>query len=215
MKLFNNRASLIATMGLGLSLVVTGMTLFGLSNGNLQAKSQSKPPVRSMVKLPPFQNITAFEKVTPSSVWNPTKVSVSTYEHVLAINNNGKKSVLDAKKQPMLFLAYWCPHCERTIDMWTIHQKQIKSFPLLVFVGYPDGTSLAIAKQRAWAELHYFHVPVKENGVYFVIGSKQTKYVPNGFPALFFERGHYIESLLGEHTWSIWKKVIGSSNGHF
>ncbi len=157
------------------------------------------------IALPPFRDFRKIEITPLLNINNASNVSSFVYNHVVAQANNGKREVLDATKIPMAFVAYWCPHCERTLAMWKLHHAH---FPDLVFVGYPQGTTFSQAKQRAWAEIRYFHLPVTANQVNFVIGNQQDQYVPKGFPNYVYAVGHQDKSLLGEHTWKIWHSVL-------
>ena len=191
----NKRKTLFATLA-----------VFGAFTSLLQvgyAKTSLKPT--NNFNLPPFRDVSSVEVVPLTKTDNAVVVSSKTYNHVVTQNNTGEKVVLNASKKPMLFVAYWCPHCERTLFMW---KKDHAKFPDLVFVGYPNGTKFAMAKNRAWSEIHYFHLPVKSSQVYFVIGNQQAKYVPQGFPNYIYAQHHQDKSLLGEHTWHVWQSVL-------
>ncbi len=182
-----------------------------LSLGLLSLSLPSSAFAMSIVKpktsqsLPPFRDLRKVEIVPLQSKNNASITSSSLYRHVVVENNFGKTTVLNATKKPILFLAYWCPHCERVVTLWKNHHVH---FPNLVFVGYPNRTTFSQAKSRAWDEIRSFHLPVVENQVHFIIGQNLKQYVPSGFPEYIYYRDGKMKSMLGEYTWNVWNRVI-------
>lgn len=161
--------------------------------------------------LPPFQDLLGVEKVSLDKKFDiQTPYNQKTYRTITVQSVNGKNTTISVtNNNPVAFVAYWCPHCERTLVMWSQHRKAITHFPSLVFVGYPNGTPFSAAKERALAELNYFHI---EGKIYFIIGNQANAYTPKGFPDLYFLHGNKVVHLFGEHTWSVWKEALSTSN---
>ncbi len=133
-----------------------------------------------------------------------------TYSHVVVYDVSGKKVTLDAHNQPILFEAYWCPHCQRTIQLFEKQMSQLPVKPVLVSMGFAKGTTFqqakAIGSQEAAA------LGIKGLKVYYSLNRNTETYVPVGFPTLVFNDGGTLKALYGEHTFSAWQAAFQAAH---
>lgn len=154
--------------------------------------------------LPPFTNNLNVEKGTPSNQFDAIAVSPSKFQQIPVLDSTGHLVLLNPAKQPVLIEAYWCPHCQRTLVM--LNRKNLKNPPVLAAAGFPQGTTLQEALARTQAEEKAFHLKFAK--VYYMIDPKVQSELITEFPELIFSNKGRLEKLQGEHTWSIWKKVL-------
>ncbi|WP_051343645.1 TlpA family protein disulfide reductase [Alicyclobacillus herbarius] len=152
-----------------------------------------------------FTNRLNDEKATPIKKFDATRKGASLYAKVTVYDANGRKVTLDAKKQPLLFEAYWCPHCQRTIVLLHKHANQLAEMPVLVSVGYAKGTTLTQAKRISDEEVRAFGL--KNMKVYYLLDGDHGQY---SFPTLAFNHNGQVELLKGEHTLAVWKQALGT-----
>lgn len=154
-----------------------------------------------------FQNRTK-EMVGPvDTKLDPHSVAGVNYTSIPVVNANGDHLTLDASQRPVLFVAYWCPHCQRTLQLFTKNMASLGQKPILVFVGYNKGTSLGQAVQVEHEEVRQLHLADFE--VYYNLSSSASDtYAPLGYPTLVYRSGFGLLSLYGEHTLAIWEKVL-------
>ena len=158
----------------------------------------------------PFKNELRLMLVTPSASFNPQTASSNIYSHVSVLTATGKKVILNAKNQPLLFEAYWCPHCQRTLVALNKNKSQLKHLPVLVSEGFVPGTTLTQAVQITRQEFSYFQFSSFQ--VYYIINSHEvSKNAPNGFPTLSFVSQGQMLTLTGEHTLSVWKAALNQA----
>ncbi len=161
-------------------------------------------------KNPPFKNELGLMVVTPSSSFNPQTAPSAIYSHVSVLTATGKKVTLNAKNQPLLFEAYWCPHCQRTLVALNKNKSQLKRLPFFVSEGFVPGTKLTQAIQLTRQEFSYFHFSGFQ--VYYIINSHEVaKNAPNGFPTLAFVSQGQMLTLTGEHMLSVWKAALNQA----
>lgn len=155
---------------------------------------------------PSFSVLTSVDKMTPDGQFDPTLASEQTYAKVTVYDAEGHKVTLDARKQPILFEAYWCPHCQRTIQMFEKQIGQLPVKPVLVSLGFAKGTTFLQAK--AIGEEETAALGIKGLSVYYFIDPNTAKYVPEGYPTMVFNDGETLKSLYGEHTFSAWQTAF-------
>ena len=63
----------------------------------------------------------------------------------------GKEVVLDLRKGPVLFVAYWCPHCDRFL--LTAKEMGLERLPTVVSIWPRDGDTLADVVRETRAKL--------------------------------------------------------------
>jgi thiol-disulfide isomerase/thioredoxin len=160
---------------------------------------------------PPFKVLLDVQKVTPSPSFDAQVVDAQLYSHVQVYTEDGKRVVLDAKQHPLLFVAYWCPHCQRTLVDLEKNQHQLKELPFVINMGFGPGASLAKAKLIEHQEMQA--LGLQSMKFYYVVNDpKEQRYIPNGFPTLVFSRGDQLLSLYGEHQFDVWQRAINQSS---
>lgn len=155
---------------------------------------------------PPFINKLKTDIVPQISTFNDVVVNSTQYNDVPVYTEGGKIVHLDARRQPILFEAYWCPHCQRTLVMLNKHRSQFGRFPILVSFGFQPNTSLHQAIKLTNAETKAFNI--KNVKVYYILQYHIRNYAPNGIPELVFFHNGKLESLSGEHTLQIWETAL-------
>lgn len=176
--------------------------LFALSIASLYILSGCGQATKS----PALQvsNLINYEKVTPDPHFDPQKFTNAT--QVLAslnlVTSTGKPVHLENSTHPIMFQAYWCPHCQRTLLLFTQNPILKHSGLILISSGYPLHTTLqqAVATtQKEFKELGISGFPV-----YYELHSIQ---VPS-YPALIFKRAGSSYLLTGEHTEKVWEEAV-------
>ncbi|WP_040290153.1 TlpA family protein disulfide reductase [Alicyclobacillus hesperidum] len=182
-------------------------TVSGCGTAGAANQSRGAKVVRNQVHPLVFQNRTSDNIIAPDTKLDSQPVRGSLYKDVLVLQANGKSAHLDVTHGPLLFVAYWCPHCQRTLQLLTKLQSQLKQIPTLVDVGYPSGATLADAvriDRAERAQLHLANFPT-----YFILAPNAgDQYAPLGYPTLVYRQGGQTLSLFGEHTSAIWKQIL-------
>jgi hypothetical protein len=191
----------------GLS-ILTAALLAGLSGCG--AQGQTKQSVASQPIS--FQNETKEMLVTPDQTLDPSIPRGVDYTRIQAVNGDGQTVTLDAERTSILVVAYWCPHCQRTLKLLSQYRPSLDTVPVLLNVGYPSGTTLSEAvhveqeEERALG-LHGM------TSFYDLDPSAGDKYAPKGYPTLVYKSSRGLNTLFGEHTLAVWKQVLAGATG--
>jgi thiol-disulfide isomerase/thioredoxin len=155
----------------------------------------------------PFQNKLSVAKVPPPiAKFNPKPVDLNTYEHVKAVDEHGNPIELSPSTKSILFVAYWCPHCQRTLVAFSNHVP-LQQMPVVVSLGFAPGTSLAFAKKVTHEEIVALHLPANLQ-VDYALSLKAGNYIKDGYPTFVFADKGQLQELVGEHTWPVWSQAI-------
>lgn len=154
-----------------------------------------------------FQNKTKDMVVTPDSRVDPVPVTNVADTHLQVLDGDGNRVDLDVAKTPVLIVAYWCPHCQRTLELLSTHRTQLGQLPVLVNTGFPAGTTLAQAKRVEAAEIK--DLKLQNFTSYYALDSSfGNQYAPKGYPTLLYPSATGVQSLNGEHVLSVWAQVL-------
>ncbi|MBX5435700.1 MAG: hypothetical protein IRZ33_00620 [Alicyclobacillaceae bacterium] len=156
---------------------------------------------------PPFANKLSVDRVTPNPRFDPVPADPTLYTHVAVLTADGEQVVLDARRHPVLFVAYWCPHCQRTLVALAHHRATLGSAPDIVSMGFVQGTSLAEAKRLTEEEVTALHL-ARLGKTYYLLNGNTHQYIPNGYPTLVFTRGGQLQMLYGEHAVQVWQTAL-------
>ncbi len=167
--------------------------------------SGTQPSVGTQTNIA-FHNELKMEMVTPISSFNPTATTSPVYEHVTVYAANGSKVSLNARKTPLLFTAYWCPHCQRTLVLLSKNRAVLRQKPIVIAMGYVPHTTLSEAKQLEDAEVK--SLGLHGLAVYYLLDPNATKYVPVAYPTLAFMHGGKLLLMNSEHTLAVWEKAL-------
>ncbi|MCY0876809.1 MAG: hypothetical protein OWT28_11150 [Firmicutes bacterium] len=164
-------------------------------------------PEKTTGTRPQFENLLLMDPTPLVSKMNTMPViSVTADEHIHVQESSGRWTTLDAMTHPVLFVAYWCPHCQRTLVMLQKNASHMTQWPTIVFTGYPPGFPLKWAKAIEAQELRALHLHFIKDPLY-LIGNADMKYI-TGFPYLMFKDNGKLTSLVGEHTFPVWQRAI-------
>ncbi len=191
-------ALILALVGCG--TVTTPNTTTGAQGTAASSKGSSLDP--------PFRVVTSLEVVTPDAKFDPSAASLSLYQNIPVYTASGKVVHLDARKQPILIEAYWCPHCQRTLLLFNKHSQAMKQRPILISTGFAQGTTLQQAVKLGEAEDAALHLQNYQM-YYYIAPNFATRLVPVGFPTLVFPWKGKVGALYGEHTWAAWQPALG------
>lgn len=184
----------VLTMALGSSLVAGCGPL--MNTGQSSAAGQ----------IPPFKDSRSVALVNPISQFNVTQADTSVYTQVKVYDQSGHQVVLNAKDQPLLFEAYWCPHCQRTLVSLNQHRATLQAFPTIVSMGFVTGTTLKQAVSLSETELNTFHITNVK--VYYLLDPTESKQVIHSYPTLVFPYHNQLDRLVGEHTYPVWQQAL-------
>lgn len=180
------------------ALTLTVITVTGC--GNLWERFGSANPNPN----PPFQN-RLIEMISPiSSQFDAKGVASSPYAHLKVYDANGHAVILDARKTPVFFEAYWCPHCQRTLKLWSENRSGVTQLPVMVSLGFAKGSTLADAVSVSKTEMKTFGL--EKAKVYYYLGAP-SDLVP-GFPTLVFPHQGRLMMMQGEHTLPMWEQAL-------
>ncbi|QQE79551.1 hypothetical protein [Alicyclobacillus sp. SO9] len=149
------------------------------------------------------QNLLNKEKTTPDSSFDVKSITPTELHSMTIVNKNGNPITFN-KTQPILFEAYWCPHCQRTLLLLSSGQSKLKNPPVIVSTGFPKNTSLKEAVATSKKEFKMLGITGFK--VYYAL--KENKKLITGFPTLVFTMHSRRVKLVGEHTFSVWKKAL-------
>lgn len=155
---------------------------------------------------PPFTVLVNREKTGIDTQYDPQRAVGNLYHQITVYSADGRQTVLNAENQPILFSAYWCPHCQRTLVLLNQHASSIKNLPIIVSTGFAPGTSLQTAKRLTEEEEQGLHLSGMT--VDYLLGSRYQQYVPQGFPTLAYESQGKVDLLIGEHTLQVWQRAL-------
>lgn len=184
----------VLTMALGSSLV-TGC-------GSLMNRGQSS----ASGQIPSFKDSRSAELVTPIAKFNAIQADPNVYTQVKVFDQAGHQVVLNAKEQPLLFEAYWCPHCQRTLVSLNQHRSTLHAFPTLVSMGFVPGTTLNEAIALSDTELNTFHITNVK--VYYLLDPTEAKQLIHSYPTMVFPYHNQLNLLVGEHTYPVWQQAL-------
>ncbi|WP_054970784.1 hypothetical protein [Alicyclobacillus ferrooxydans] len=199
------RYAAVAAVGL---MAIVGVAGCGAVTSNGTAVRNGTATSKGQNPNPPFANRLKEEPATPDPKFDPTQGQANVYDNVTVYTADGTKVVLNASQIPILFEAYWCPHCQRTLVLLHHNRSKLKQFPVLVSMGFAQGTSLAEAVKITQQEDQYFHLTnVKQ---YYYLGNNSQNLVPEGFPTMAFPGQGAVLTMAGEHTLGAWTQALSS-----
>lgn len=178
-----------------IQLLLVSASLFVLTGcGN---SSQQSPVLK-------VSNLTAEEKVTPDPQFDPKELAnASAYlASLTVVDEHGHKVKLNHTARPILFEAYWCPHCQRTLLLFHKTESIMKQAPIVISTGFPQGTILPEAVAASNKEFGL--LGLSGFTVYYALGNVQ---VPT-YPTLLFHQNQSVNLLIGEHSRHIWEQAI-------
>ena len=164
----------------------------------------------ALISNPPFRRELSLDIVRPDAAFDPVVANKNVYDAVGVYTATGKHVTLNASKHPILFEAYWCPHCQRTLVMLNQYQGSLAKRPILVSMGFQFNTTLRAAVSLENSELKAFHIHGFK--VYYLLDPNQKRYVPYKYPTLVFDHNGMLQMLYGEHVLSAWKEALANSN---
>lgn len=192
-------------------LVGCGTTNRSVSTGTNTTSKQISANVtkqQSAAQNPPFANKLKLDVMAPDTKFDASPVG-SNYNHVQVTAPNGQTITLSASTEPVLFEAYWCPHCQRTIVLLNKNRSKLHQIPVLVSTGFAPGTTLSEAKSLGAEELHALHI--KNVKVYYLLNTHEFRKLVQTFPTFTFPYHNKVEMLTGEHSFPIWQKAINQT----
>jgi len=154
---------------------------------------------------PPFEVRLDQFVVTPDPQFDVTPTSISSMQ---VVSWNGTAQTLSVAKTPVLFVAYWCPHCQRTLTLLDKNWQTIQQKPAIVAAGYTPGTTLSQAKTLYQQEESALHLNFPSSEVYFLLSSTENKQLVHAYPELYFTQNQKTENLIGEHVLAVWQKAF-------
>ncbi|MDQ0190241.1 TlpA family protein disulfide reductase [Alicyclobacillus cycloheptanicus] len=196
--------------------LAAGLTVFTAGCGAVQApqaqsQTNTTQPVSQQAANPPFYNETKLDVVTPDPNYDPTSVNPAAYQNLTVYTADGKKVHLDAAKEPILFMAYWCPHCQRTLLLLQKNRSTLKTLPVVVSMGFQPGTTLSQAVKIGEEEKRGLNLTAYQ--IYYDVDTSQyAALAQKGYPTLVFSDKGKLNQLFGEHTLSVWQQALNSAS---
>lgn len=192
-------ATVLAGCGPANNTVSTAINTSSLSTSSNTGAQQSTP------HNPPFENKLKQDIMAPDTKFDASPVG-NDYSDIQVTASNGRTVKLNAATQSVLFEAYWCPHCQRTLVLWNQNRSKLRQFPVIVSTGFAPGTTLSQAKSLGNQELNALHI--KNAKVYYLLNTQEFRKLVYTFPTFAFPYHNKVELLTGEHSFSIWERAI-------
>ncbi|GMA51860.1 hypothetical protein GCM10025857_32170 [Alicyclobacillus contaminans] len=149
-------------------------------------------------------NLTGYEKAQPDASYDPQ--TLANADQVLnslkVVDRNGQAVDLRNTNQPILFEAYWCPHCQRTLVLFQHNPVLMGAKPIVISCGFPKNTTLKQA--IAASDKEFQLLGLSGFTVYYVVNPVQLP----GYPTLLFHKGQAAHVLIGEHTSAVWEQAV-------
>lgn len=150
-------------------------------------------------------NLTGKDKIKPDGKFDPKQLANASavLSNLTVVDAQGHSFKLSNTNRPILFEAYWCPHCQRTLVLFNKNSTIMNSKPIIVSTGFPAKTTLKEAVKAS--EKEFSLLGVSGFTVYYALPAVQ---VPS-YPTLLFHQGQSTDVLLGEHTATVWEQAVG------
>lgn len=149
-------------------------------------------------------NLTSAEKVKPDNQFDPKQLAnaAEVLSSFTIVDKKGNEVHLTDSKRPILFEAYWCPHCQRTLILFHNTPAIMNAKPIVISTGFPANTTLqeAVAASKKEFDL----LGVSGFTVYYALGNV---HVPS-YPTLLFHQNQSTDLLSGEHTKQVWEQAM-------
>jgi thiol-disulfide isomerase/thioredoxin len=184
-----------------------GRWAFGLAVVCLGVLGGCAPLLGGPQQNPPFAVKVNEQKVTPDSALDAVPADAARYRSITVFDANGRRVTLDAANAPVLFVAYWCPHCQRTLQLLSQNRSELRRLPVMVSMGFVPGTPLSEAVRLTQQEETALHLSGFKT--YYALDPSSRQWIPRGYPTLVFDRNGALQMLYGEHTLDVWQKVLG------
>ncbi len=152
-----------------------------------------------------FTNLLNDMVIKPNPNFNAVSAKATEYNKIAVFTKNGQKILLNASQKPILFEAYWCPHCQRTLVLLNKNLKNKDQMPIIVSTGFPAGTTIAEANRVNQEEMSSLHIQGDE--VYYLLDSDSDNSVQH-IPMLVFPYHNKLDILYGEHTVNVWRHAL-------
>lgn len=152
---------------------------------------------------PPFQVLLTDEQVAPQTNFHPTPAP-ATWSAVSVLTASGSSVRLTDSLLPALVVAYWCPHCQRTLVLFMRHHLSSAQKPTVISTGFAYGTTLLQARQITAQEERALGI----KGLHIDYWLADWQAVVKQFPTLLFRRDKQWQVLEGEHTWDAWRQAL-------
>jgi thiol-disulfide isomerase/thioredoxin len=155
----------------------------------------------------PFENRLNALPTTPANVLNAKPADPAVYASIPALTPEGASLTLTPSERPVVFVAYWCPHCQRTLVLWDQHWSELSVKPVIVATGFEPGTPLAQAKQIDADEIRGLNLKHIQFDAY-LLDTNIGKKVIQAYPEVVFQQGDQLLTVTGERTLAVWKQVL-------
>lgn len=154
-----------------------------------------------------FINELTDDVVPVDHTFDPQVVASSApYEDIAVYTASGRQIHISAASHPVLFEAFWCPHCQRTLRLLSLHVRKPSELPWVVSMGYPSGTTVKEAARVSQKEMRAFGLT--HATVYYSLSPQWRILVPQKFPTLVFPSKRHLLMLSGEHAWTVWREAL-------
>jgi thiol-disulfide isomerase/thioredoxin len=181
------RTKLLPTLGLCLTL------LTGCASGG------QAPTVQ-------VANETGVEVTRANPNYNPVPLQSADEVKQLQLYDANGQVVHPNPGTPMLIVAYWCPHCQRTLVLLNANKNKLKQLPVVISAGFQPNTTLQQAKDITRQEFKLLGLSGFQ--VYYCLTDFSRDLLPM-YPTLVYSSDQKLVRLSGEHTLDVWSKALG------
>lgn len=154
----------------------------------------------------PVSNWTGYEQVIPDAKFDAVPITNGRdlLIHLKLTDESGKPVSVAQTDRPIIFEAYWCPHCQRTLITLFKDKDFMALHPIVVSMGYPPDTTLSQAVATSQKEFDI--LGLSGFTVYYSLGSVSQDVVPS-YPTVIFTKRNKMYRLTGEHTSLVWHEI--------
>jgi thiol-disulfide isomerase/thioredoxin len=151
-------------------------------------------------------NETGVEVTRPNPNYNPAPLQSADEVKQLQLYDADGKIVHPSPGTPLLIVAYWCPHCQRTLVLLNANKDKLKRLPVVISAGFQPNTTLQQAKDITREEFRL--LGISDFQVYYCLSQFSRDLLPM-YPTFVFSSDQGLVRLSGEHTLDVWKKALG------
>jgi thiol-disulfide isomerase/thioredoxin len=152
-------------------------------------------------------NETGVEVTRPNPNYNPAPLQSADEFKQLQLYDADGKVVHPGLDKPLLIVAYWCPHCQRTLVLLNANKDKLKQLPVVISAGFQPNTTLQQAKDITKEEFRLLGISGFQ--VYYCFTQFSRDLLPM-YPTLVYSSDQGLVRLSGEHTLDVWKKALGA-----
>lgn len=124
------------------------------------------------------------------------------------VKSSGEKVDIDFSQQPVIFVAYWCPGCQRELVLLNNNKEKFNKLPIIICTGFnkiDKNTSLNDAVRII--DQGFNNLRIQGFTTYYSMTDPSNKDVPE-YPCVIYPKDNNLFRLTGEHTLDVFIRAF-------